>query len=42
LDDGVFPHLDEPALLARIDDAAQAMLQRMHQRALPDPMPRRR
>ncbi len=29
LDDGVFPHLDEPALLARIDEGAQAMLRRM-------------
>ncbi|MBX3031034.1 MAG: amidohydrolase family protein [Chloroflexi bacterium] len=42
LDDGVFPHLDEPALLARIDERAQAMLRRMGQQALPDPMPGRR
>ena len=29
LDDGVFPHLDEPALLARIDEGAHALWQRM-------------
>jgi cytosine/adenosine deaminase-related metal-dependent hydrolase len=29
LDDGVFPHLDEAALLARIDEAASAMLRRL-------------
>lgn len=29
LDDGVFPHLDEPALLAHIDEAAQRLLARM-------------
>ncbi|MBX3031033.1 MAG: amidohydrolase family protein [Chloroflexi bacterium] len=29
LDDGVFPHLDEPALLARIDEGAHALWDRM-------------
>ncbi len=29
LDGGVFPHLDEPLLLARIDEAAQQLLARM-------------
>jgi 5-methylthioadenosine/S-adenosylhomocysteine deaminase len=29
LEDGVFPHLDEEALLARIDGAARAMLRRL-------------
>lgn len=42
LDDGIFPHLDEPEMLARIDESAQVMLRRMGQRALPDPMPDRR
>jgi 5-methylthioadenosine/S-adenosylhomocysteine deaminase len=41
LDEGVFPHLDEAALLARIDAGAQAMLQRMGQEALPNPVPQR-
>jgi len=42
LHDGSFPHLDEPAMLARIDEGSQAMLRRMGQRALPDPLPGRR
>jgi hypothetical protein len=29
LDDGVFPHLDEAALLARIEATASAMLRRI-------------
>jgi cytosine/adenosine deaminase-related metal-dependent hydrolase len=41
LEAGVFPHLDEPALLARIDAAAQGLLARMGVTARPERIDRR-
>ena len=41
LDDGVFPHLDEPALLARIDEGAHALWQRMGYAPYPERIDRR-
>jgi cytosine/adenosine deaminase-related metal-dependent hydrolase len=41
LEDGQFPHLDEPALLARIEAAAQGLLRRMGYRPFPERVDRR-
>ena len=41
LEDGQFPHLDEPALLARIDAAAQGLLRRMGYTPFPERVDRR-
>ena len=41
LEDGRFPHLDEPALLARIDAAAQDLLRRMDYSPYPERIDRR-
>ena len=41
LEDGRFPHLDEPALLARIDAAAQGLLRRMGYTPYPERIDRR-
>ncbi len=41
LDDGVFPHLDEPGTLARIDEAAQRLLARMGVTAVSERIDRR-
>lgn len=37
LDDGVFPHLDETTLLARVNEASKRMLDRMGVSVRPDP-----
>jgi cytosine/adenosine deaminase-related metal-dependent hydrolase len=42
LEDGAFVNLDEPRLLARINEAAQAMLRRMGHTVEPNRIPRRR
>jgi cytosine/adenosine deaminase-related metal-dependent hydrolase len=41
LEDGQFPHLDEPALLKRIDAAAQGLLRRMGYTPFPERVDRR-
>jgi 5-methylthioadenosine/S-adenosylhomocysteine deaminase len=41
LRDGAFPHLDEPRLLARINEASLAMLRRLGVSVRPDPPTRR-